>query len=196
MPGLNAKPDFRISSVKDFKIRKRSSGFLELFMLCLAIGIIGMGMSLGLYDKLALLSIFYTVGGFISLYIAIQVRRNHHLVQSTEFLNALFASAIGDRYKFGLIVNTDGKIVYFNRAFQELFSDFVQKGDRAIKTWFKMGKVTELEITKIMESVAQEHADKVVVQIQDVLYTLTIEPISRPAGFALIRGRALVEENA
>jgi len=185
--------DFRISSSKDFSVRKRSAGFLEFLAICATIAILGLGMSLSLYNKLAVLSALYTLGGFISLYVAVQMNRNHHLVQSTEFLNALFSSALSMNYKFAMIVNSDGKIVYFNRPFQDVFGAFIETHDRSFKHWLKSGNVSAEEMEKIMQAATKETGEKIITTLNGTLYSLTLEPIPRPSGFTLVRGRELTE---
>ena len=112
--------DTKRSDYSDFIIRRRFPTLSELFMICVAVIIFGVGISLSVNDKIALCSILFISGGAMSLYAITQLNRGRDLLQATEFQNALFASALNMDHAFSFISTGDGKIVYVSRWIQVL----------------------------------------------------------------------------
>ena len=147
---------------------------------------------------LCILSVLFIIAGW---YIVIVVQRNRDLVLATEFQNSLFASALGINNKFCLIIRPDGTIVYLDRSFQDIFPEFIKQPRRTIDVLLDQGKVEKEESDKIYTAIEQGVYAKVVLNIRGTgkifhKMIVSIEPILRPSGFILLRGREFIESRS
>lgn len=115
--------------------------------------------------------------------------------ERSEFLNALLASAIGNKHKFCMIVNQDdGQIVYLNNDFQKTFPKIVNSEKRFLAKLLKMYSVSDAKSKSIMTAVKKAADKSVAVDISagkgkpKEKLNFKIEPIARPSGFVMIRG--------
>ena len=186
------------ASLRDFMPRKRFPSVAHLILILLLTTAIVVTLLVSIGDKtvlaLTLIGMLCIIGG----YVIIQLLRNHDLLLATEFQNALFASALGLNNKFCLIIRRNGNIVYLDRMFQEMFPDFLQQPQRSIDALLDRGKVTRQDADKIFAAIEHGVYEKVVFEIKGadgkfVKVIMSIEPIMRPSGFILLRGREFVE---
>lgn len=178
-------------NAKDFIVRKRKPSLPQVFINCLAVLVGALLIAYNVYDRLALASILFILGGGISWYVTVQVQRNRDLAQATEFLNALIASALGMNHKFCVIVGQDGQIVYFDRHFQDMFPSFIEQPNRMLADFLEHASVAAPDREKITRMVEQGGRDKVALEIGNdhQKIALSIAPIPRPSGFVLLRGQ-------
>ena len=104
--------------------------------------------------------------GAVGWYVIVLLQRSRDLVMTTEFQNALFASALGINNKFCLIINRDGNIVYLDRSFQEMFPDFLKQPRRTIDILLEYGRVSGEEGKKIYAVIERGVYGKVVFDIR------------------------------
>lgn len=190
--------DFGDSGVRDFVIRKRIPTIPQLFIIFLSAILIAISVAVSITDKVALISILLILSITLGWYVIIQIQRNRDLLLATEFQNALFASALGLNNKFCLIIKRDGTIIYLDRSFQDMFPDFLRQPRRSIDILLEQGRVSREDSAKIFRAVEQGVYEKVIFDIrgagnQFYKIVMSIEPIIRPTGFTLLRGREYIE---
>jgi len=188
-------------SKTDFVIRRRTPTLSQLLMIFTAAFVAAMSIMLTAVDKLALGIILVILLASLGSYVAVQLQRTRDLVLTTEFQNALLASALGIQNKFCLIIRQDGNIVYLDRSFQELFPDFFKQPHRTVGMLVNYGKLSQEESKKIFAAIDRNTYDKVVFTIRDFKgdfhkIVMSIEPILRPSGFILLRGREYIDERS
>ena len=134
--------------------------------------------------------------GCLIFYIGRKLEAQEAIQQTTEFLNALLASAIGDGYKFCAIASRDGEIVYMNRAFQEMFSISIEQPNRDLISFLSLSSIPEDDMQKIMSLTAEGAIGTVSTTVSmgagadrgSELLSISVCPISHPHGFVLLRG--------
>jgi hypothetical protein len=174
----------------DFVTRKRTPSLPQLFINCFAVLVVSLYIGYYVYDRLALTSLLFILGGGISWYVTKQVQLNRDLVQATEFQNALIASALGIGHKFCIIVQLDGTIFYLDRPFQSMFPEFTKQPNRALSTFLEHAEVAPADRDKILGVVAKGGTENMVIDMKKQKIALMISPIPRPNGFILMIGKA------
>ena len=189
------------NGAQDFVIRKRTPSPLQLVVIFVITWFTIISILMSIEDKFILAVFLVLLVSGIGWYVVLQIQRNHDLLLATEFQNALFASALGLNNKFCMIIRRNGSIIYLDRMFQEMFPDFVRQPQRSIDTLLQQGKVSREDSEKIFSSIERGVYEKVVFDIRgaDNKFTkivMSIEPIMRPSGFILLRGREYIEARA
>lgn len=182
----------------DFVIRKRVPPIWQLFALFVVVLFTGISILVLNVDKGMVIFLLCVLLGVLGWYVILQIQRSRDLVLATEFQNALFASALGINNKFCLIIKREGNIIYMDRSFQEMFPDFPNERHLSIASLLKHGHVAPEEKEKIFSAVDQGVYSKVIFDIRAAdkhfhKVVMSIEPIVRPAGFILLRGREFIE---
>jgi hypothetical protein len=192
MPFRFVDLDARPSGYKDFTARRREPTLVEVFVMSLMIVLTGVGMVLLINDKLALTGILFTMIGLACVYLTVNTHHNRELLQATEFHNALFASALARNYAFCLIAASDGTIIYCNAGFKALFPG-IDNG-HGTGEWLTAGNAPPEDQAWVLGSIEEGTAGQATLTMADggersLTLLLLIEPIERPAGFVLMRGR-------
>lgn len=201
MPIRYTDMDMTTSGAQDFVIRRRAPTIPQFaFILFIAI-LIALSLIAAVMDKTTLALILVLLTGIVGWYVMLILQRSRDMVLATEFQNALFASALGINNKFCLIIKRDGNIIYLDRSFQEMFPDFIKQSRRTIDMLLDHGKVSREESSKIFSAIERGVYDKVLFDIRssDGRYykiVMSVEPILRPSGFILLRGREFVEQRS
>lgn len=104
-------------------------------------------------------------------------------------------------HKFCLIARRDGTIIYHDRAFQDMFPEFIRQPGRNVELFLDFGKVSPADKDRIFKAVDVGNFQKVVFDVRGTdgrtqKIIMSIEPILRPSGFILMRGREFVEARA
>ena len=183
---------------RDFVARQRTPTTMQVAIIILSAFLIGTSIIVTVKNPLLLVATLFTLFGIIGWYVVYQLMRYRDMLLVTEFQNALFASAMGLHNKFCLIIKRDGSIVYLDRSFQNLFPDFVKQPMRTVDLLLKYGKVERTDVTRINDAIAEGTYEKVIFDITDAQglvhhVILSVEPIMRPAGFTMLRGREYIE---
>jgi PAS domain-containing protein len=186
------------SGFKDFAIRKRYPTISQIFVMFLSTVLIGASVSFAITDRLALISILFILGGSAAWYMAALTQRNRDQLLATEFQNALFSSALGVNHKFCFIIKRDGSIIYEDSSFQEMFPEFAKQSKRSLDVLMDYGKVSREDKDKIFAAIERGTFDKAIFNIrggdgQLQRIVMTMEPILRPSGFVLMRGREFIQ---
>jgi PAS domain S-box-containing protein len=113
---------------------------------------------------------------------------------TTEHQNLLFSQALSIGSEFSIIVRQSGTIVYANRGLHSFFGGTAVGESKALESIFERGGVSKPDRERVMGSIYNNMSDRLVFPIpttggepREII--LTIEPLARPAGFILIRGR-------
>lgn len=176
---------------EDFTIRRRTPAarmVKALFM----IAVIAMGVTLIVYNNTLTGAGICVVVGAVMLGIGRQMERVQQIQQATEFMNALFSSALGKGYAFCTVIREDGEIVYLNRSFQEMFPKFLEQKERTLQALFAKYGAQEDSVAGLLALVQQNNHGSVPVNLtledgSARSFHMMIEMIDRPAGFALLR---------
>jgi len=182
----------------DFVIRKRTPTLLQLIIILLISLMMSIGVALTQADKPAFIGLIMFLVFSVGWYIVMQLQSHRDLLLTTEFQNALFASALGLNNKFCLIIKQDGNVIYLDRSFQDMFPDFLGQSRRTIDVLLEQGKVSTEDSAKVFSAIEHGAYDKVVFNIRTAdksfqKIIMSIEPILRPSGFIMLRGREFVE---
>ncbi|PZP86137.1 MAG: hypothetical protein DI582_03815 [Azospirillum brasilense] len=149
------------------------------------------------------------VAGFISMgvvsvlcfYVVFHKQQNLDLVMSTEYQNMLFAQAAALGSSFCIFAKRNGTIVYANDGLRDLFPHIAYSDSQALEGLFEQGGVRKTDRERIMASIYSGTADRIVFPIRqrdgnEQDYILTTEPLLRPGGFMVIRGREYRDSRA
>ncbi|MGE3714547.1 MAG: PAS domain S-box protein [Alphaproteobacteria bacterium] len=199
MPTRYTDMDLNTNGASDFVVRQRQPAISHVVSIIFIVLMIAISTAVFVADKYLLTALLVTILGMVGWYIVIQVQRNHDLLLATEFQNALFASALGLNNKFCIIIRRDGNIVYLDRAFQEMFPDFLKQSRRTLDVLLEQGRVEQDEVNRIFSAIEQGVYEKVVFNIRGAgkkyyKIVMSVEPIMRPSGFIMLRGREFVEK--
>lgn len=180
----------------DFVVRNRESTMRKFFNFCLAAVIVFMGTSFIVYNNAIVGAVICFVAGIFTLVLGKHIEKQQGFLKASEFMNALFSSIVANGYDFTLISNQKGDVIYTNRGVGSLFPDYARVSPRNMNMLFSVIKMSNENSTRIIESImagkhdettfAYTNADNVTSSMK-----LSVEPIARPAGFMLIRGKTV-----
>ena len=132
--------------------------------------------------------------GFLCFHTIYRKQQNLDLVMATEYQNMLFAQAITLGFSFCLIVRRDGTMVYADDGLRSLFNNFNYADSAALEGLFNEGNIAKLDRERLMGAVYSSASERLIFPlcptgstIRD--YVVSIEPLPRPGGYSLIRGR-------
>jgi PAS domain S-box-containing protein len=116
------------------------------------------------------------------------------LVLSTEYQNMLFAQALSLGSSFLMIVRRDGTIVHASDGLADILPNFDYAQSQALDGLFTLGTVRKTDRERIMSAIYSNTPEHLVFPIiaqyqapKD--YIITVEPMARPTGFSMVRGR-------
>ncbi len=186
---------------RDFVARSRTPTIAQVSLIVLSAFLIGVSVTVSIHNIPALITTLFALFAILGWYVIIQLMRSRDMLLVTEFQNALFASAMGLHNKFCLIIKRDGSIVYIDRSFQDLFPDFIKYSTRSVDTLLKQGRVGREDAERISSAIDKGTYEKVIFDITDAQgllhhIILSVEPIMRPSGFTMLRGREFVEDRS
>ena len=186
---------------RDFVVRQRTPTIPQLGIIVFSAFLIGVSIVFSVANIPMLIATLFALFTILGWYVIVQLMRARDMLLVTEFQNALFASAMGLHNKFCLIIKRDGSIVYIDRLFQELFPDFAKYSIRSVDTLMKQGRVGRADSDRIAAAIDKGTYEKVIFDLTDaqgILHhvILSVEPIMRPAGFTMLRGREFVEDRS
>jgi PAS domain S-box-containing protein len=123
------------------------------------------------------------------------------LVLSTEYQNLLFAQALSVGSSFLLIVRRDGTIVHASEGLADVIPNFNYAQAQALEGLFVLGTVRKTDRERIMGAIHSNTRETlvfpIIAQYQPAKdYILTVEPMPRPAGFSVVRGREYLGQRA
>ena len=188
-------------STGDFVVRRRNHAVMQWLIVSLSFIMVSLSVTLMVADRLTITSALFVIIGIACWYVSMQMQHNRDLLNATEFQNALFASALGIGHKFCMIVSREGMVVYFDRPFQATFPDYMRQPERSFDLFLTQGHVGDGDKEKLTTALKQGTYEKIAFNIRCAggeirKMSVTVEPILRPSGYMLIRGRDEAQANA
>lgn len=124
-------------------------------------------------------------------------QRSRDMLLAAEFQNALFSAAARIKSKFCIIVKQDGTVVYFDRGFQEYFPETANRGILMLDKILTGRHMQPAEAEKLYKALLDYRQESVIISLAhgsnpDMRMVVTIDPLPRPSGFILLRGREYV----
>lgn len=183
-----------INGSNGFTVRKRTGVglFFHLFLLaCMVI----LGVALLVYYQSPQGGVLTIAIGLSFAIIAQNLEKIKKHKESIEFMNALFSSALGAGWKFCCIVKNSGDIVFYNRSFQSIFSDYTKQNTRTLESLLSLYAVPQAERDIINGFISSASTGSISVTLKSEdntekqMLAFHIEPIERPTGYFLIRGK-------
>ncbi|MEZ5691966.1 MAG: PAS domain-containing protein [Rickettsiales bacterium] len=183
----------------DFVVRKRRPLWQTLCIMFAAVLPITILLSFFVENTVIFGQVLFVLLISVGTYVVVVIQKNRDLVLATEFQNALLSSALSSSNKFCLIIKDDGSISYIDRSFQQMFPDFYKEPRRAIDVLLERGQVSKDDRKIVFNALENRVHKKVILDITDAKgkaykIVMSIEPIPRPKGFMLLRGREYIEK--
>lgn len=177
-----------------FTMRKRTGVgmFVHFFLLG---AMVVMGASLLVYFNSPEGCVLAAVIGGCFAMIAQNLEKLKKTKNALEFMGALFSSALGKGYAFTFIVKSTGEIVYHNRPFQSVFPAYVNQSTRTLATLLTLYQVPQEHQEQIKTLLTSKGEGTITTTVKAAAdaegksFALLIEPIERPTGFVIIRGK-------
>jgi len=177
-----------------FTVRKRTGlGLFFHFFLLACVVILGASL-LVYYNSLEGCILAVAIGLSFAL-VAQNLENLKKTKESIEFMNALFSSALSSGYKFCFIVKNTGDIVFYNRPFQNIFPAYVAQNTRTFESLLNLYSVSEADQNILNGFISSNSGGNISLALREnestenQTLTFHIEPIGRPTGFFLIRGK-------
>jgi hypothetical protein len=182
------------SGTTGFMVRKRTGIGLFFHFFLLACMVV-MGASLLVYYHSPVGCVVAVAIGLSFALIAQNLEKQKKHKESLEFMNALFSSAIGKGYLFACIVKISGEIVFYNRPFQAIFPGYTAQDTRTLKALLDLYNVPEGDRDSLRKFMTENSGGSIATtinakaQTEKTSITFHLEPIERPTGFFLLRGK-------
>lgn len=137
----------------------------------------------------------------LCFYIVLRKQQSLDLVMMTEFQNMLFAQAAALGSNFCLFVKRDGTIEYANDGVQKIFPTYTFGESHSLEGLLKDANVNKTDSDRLMSAIISSQRDRLIFPIVTKEnkvheYILTIEPLPRPAGYMVVRGREYRDHRA
>jgi hypothetical protein len=129
----------------------------------------------------------------MSVYIVVLKQRDFDLVMNTEYLNMLLAQGVALGGSFYYFVKRDGTVAYVDDGMRKLFPHVASAESQPIDRIFEHGQMLMSDRERLKAAILECKAERLVAPLvvagKTVDYWLTIDPLPRPAGMLLVRGR-------
>ena len=199
-----SKLDSVQADLLDFIPRERRGEIRRLVFAFMAVALILFGMAY--LPSLASVAAYAPLVGIVllailCLYVAYRTQIDIDLVMASEFQNMLFSQALGIGSLFAMIVRRDGTIVHTSDGLSDVFPTFDYASSQALEGLFEQGTVRKLDRDRILDAIRSGGNERLVFPVVSQYrekkdYILTVEPLPRPAGFSLVRGREYLGQRA
>lgn len=186
----------------DFIIRRRLPAAVHLallFFICYSV-LYAVVINVDMIGEVVAGIVLLGVIGPLSWFTIYFAQQNRDMLLATEFQNALFSAAARLKTKFCMIVKRDGTVVYLDREFQRVFPETENRGTLVLDKIFNNKNIAPAEAEKIFNALQNEVSTSVFIDIQDEnapesapeRVIITIDPLPRPHGYFILRGRDYV----
>ncbi len=181
----------------DFVPRARASdlGLLAVGFATVLLIVLLAAYGQALHQNAVFLSVFTVVAVLVlCLYTVYHKQRSQDLVMATEYQNMLFSQALNLGNSFCLFVKRDGTVVYASESMKNIFPAYQYAESQALATVLDQGALLVEDRERILGAIRSGSADHMLFPLADARgsvkhYILTVEPLARPGGFLLLRGR-------
>ena len=184
---------------QDFVVRTRRPVWQTLLFMFASVLPISILLGVFVQDMIVFCQIIFVILGALGTYVVYTVQRARDLVLATEFQNALFSSALGHSNEICLIIKYDTTIAYIDKTLQDMLPNLYKEPRRDIDVLLEQGQVSKEDRKIVLTAIERRVRSKVVFDITDHKkqrhrIMMSIEPIMRPKGFMLLRGREFIEK--
>lgn len=184
---------------QDFVVRKRRPVWQTLTMMFTAVLVVSIVLAYMVKDALVFSQILFVLLASTGTFVVYTLQRFQDLVLATEFQNALFASALAQNNGICIIIKNDGTIAYIGRMLHEMLPGLHKEVRRDFGIILEQGQVSKDEQKLVFSAIERYVRGKVVFDLTDSKkqrhrILMTLEPIGRPKGYMLLRGREFVEK--
>lgn len=129
----------------------------------------------------------------LAIYVVMRTQLTLDLIMTTEYQNLLFSQALALGTSFCLFARRDGTIMYANEGVRSLFGHGIGES-QALDSLFIRGNVAATDRERIMSAIYSNQIERIVFPMtiatgKEKKFVMTVEPIARPIGYVLIRGR-------
>lgn len=130
----------------------------------------------------------------IATYTILRRQQHNDQMMATEFENLLFSAAAGLGSAFCIFLKSDGTVVYANDGARRAFNRISHKEVHALESLLTDANVDKADRDKLFSALARSHKENLIVKIKNQAsevrdFILTLEPLKRPAGYFVLRGR-------
>lgn len=130
----------------------------------------------------------------LCLFVVTHEQRTLDLIMANEYQNLLYSQALVIGYSFSIIVRREGTIVHSSDGLGNIFPGFNYPYARVLEGVFEEGLVRKVDRERIMGAIYSGTTDRLIFSVENKYrekkdYIITVEPLARPAGFCLVRGR-------
>lgn len=136
----------------------------------------------------------------LCFYVVYRKQQSLDLVMDTEYQNLLFSQAAALGSSFCIFVRRDGTIFYANEGLRNFFPKSLHGNIQSLEVFFDQVSVTKSDRGRIMSAIYNNAAERLVFPIQTTDgqkdYVMTVDPLARPGGFLVLRGREFVSQRA
>jgi PAS domain-containing protein len=137
----------------------------------------------------------------LGVYVILRSQISLDLIMSSEYQSMLLAQAFGAGAGFGMVVRRDGTIMHASAGMDSIFPSFDYAQSKALDGVFEQGLVRQSDRERILGAIRSGTADRLVFSIAAAYqetkeYIITVEPMQRPSGFCVIRGREYLGKRA
>jgi hypothetical protein len=179
----------------DFIVRKRFPSIRQMAQICLAAVIVVFGVVILVRNDTIVGALVCVLVGSIMLHLGRNIEKQQKVINATEFMNALFSSALCKGHKFCFVARKDGRVVYVDRGFQEVFPDFMDQPQRELAAFINIYNLSSDVSGKLIEMVASGSDGQLLLSAAtgankiNQTMNVTCESIVRPKGYVLVRGK-------
>ncbi|MFZ4126266.1 MAG: PAS domain-containing protein [Rickettsiales bacterium] len=137
----------------------------------------------------------------LCFYVVLRKQQSLDLVMMTEFQNMLFAQAAALGSNFCMFVKRDGTIEYANDGVKNLLPHYSNGEAHALEALLYQSNVNKTDVERLMGAIISGQRDRLIFPIvtndnKVHEYILTVEPLTRPAGYTVVRGREYRDHRA
>ncbi|MCE2927291.1 MAG: hypothetical protein LW823_06605 [Rickettsiales bacterium] len=189
------RPELSNPAGDDFVVRRRFPSVRQMAQICLAAVIVVFGVVILVRNDTLVGSLICVLVGSIMLHLGRNIEKQQKVINATEYMNALFSSALCKGYKFCFVARKDGAIVYLDRGFQEVFPDFMEQPRRELSALSEVYNLSSDVSSKLTEIVTAGSDGQLLLtaatganKISQTM-NVTCETITRPKGYVLVRGK-------
>mgnify|MGYP003392978012 CR=1 FL=1 len=184
---------------QDFVVRTRRPVWQTLLIMFASILPVSVLLGFMVKDLIVFSQILFVLLGALGTYVVYTVQRARDLVLATEFQNALFSSALGHNNEICIIIKNDGTIVYIGKTLQEMLPGLHKEARKDVGIILEHGHVSKEEQKIVFSAIERYMRGQIVFDLTDNKkqrhrIMMSIEPIARPRGYMLLRGREFVEK--
>jgi PAS domain-containing protein len=184
---------------QDFVVRTRRPVWQTLLIMFASILPISVFLGIMVKDLIVFSQILFVLLGALGTYVVYTVQRARDLVLATEFQNAIFASALGHNNEICIIIKNDGTIFYIGKILQAMLPGLLKEARKDVGIILEQGQVSKEEQKIVFNAIERYARGQVVFDLTDSKkqkhrIMMSFEPIARPKGYMLLRGREFVEK--